>query len=803
MNLDQLWLSDKYLKSISSIENEVKLLSLDIFDTLIFRSCAKPVDIFLKVGEKAQKEGLSKYTPFEFQQLRILAEKVAREEKKKSINSTEVSLEQIYEHMPFDINTSNRIKEIELETEIESCYVNPSIYSLIKYFSSKNIPIVLMSDMYLSNEQIKKILINNGFEMNYISNILVSNIEGGSKEEGFLFKILMNLFPDIEKQAILHIGDNYMADVVAAKAAGIRTIHYKVIPSTINDVFSFEQVRFGDLLPELLSLRKLAGNIQNYSADEEFWFRFGATVLGPFLSIFADWIIDLCIKENKKYIYPLMREGHLLSEVISKALVYRKEQLIVRPLYVSRKATFYSFIEHIDTKFFEQLFKGKNDFVRLRNVTVYNFFEMFGITNLDVIKEFSQYYDELIENSNNVMITKETSLQEKLLQMLSNEIIIEQIKLYVEQKQRYIEEFLLQTIRDPSSSVTVDIGFRGTTQFFIDKALSRYTSGLTHVIAMGTQSTTEKMLLGLDIRGFLGNAGENIDIIYSIKRSPEIFEQLLMGEEGSTIGYLRDQSGKIDPIIANSMYQPKEIHWKKICAEGVKTFQFLWYHLINIKPQLKNEVFKRKREIAKILTRVIEMPTMEEAINLGELSHEDNFGSQYVRKICNDSDINLLDKLGVNTYISFTSHGWEYGKSYWPQGVVTRKYPFYLYSYYLKQRNHGSYVIVFNEMISRVREMGYREIAIYGAGEAGRHLLKLAILHGMNVKCFIDSNKKLWGKRIEGILVKSLKEAFDDGINVFVVGSLAYYKEIKNTIIDTYSRKNKIPKVFTAYSLEE
>lgn len=82
MNLDQLWLSDKYLKSISSIENEVKLLSLDIFDTLIFRSCAKPVDIFLKVGEKAQKEGLSKYTPFEFQQLRILAEKVAREEKK-------------------------------------------------------------------------------------------------------------------------------------------------------------------------------------------------------------------------------------------------------------------------------------------------------------------------------------------------------------------------------------------------------------------------------------------------------------------------------------------------------------------------------------------------------------------------------------------------------------------------------------------------------------------------------------------------------------------------------------------------
>ncbi len=375
--------------------------------------------------------------------------------------------------------------------------------------------------------------------------------------------------------------------------------------------------------------------------------------------------------------------------------------------------------------------------------------------------------------------------------------------MYVEQKQRYIEEFLLQTIRDPSSSVTVDIGFRGTTQFFIDKALSRYTSGLTHVIAMGTQSTTEKMLLGLDIRGFLGNAGENIDIIYSIKRSPEIFEQLLMGEEGSTIGYLRDQSGKIDPIIANSMYQPKEIHWKKICAEGVKTFQFLWYHLINIKPQLKNEVFKRKREIAKILTRVIEMPTMEEAINLGELSHEDNFGSQYVRKICNDSDINLLDKLGVNTYISFTSHGWEYGKSYWPQGVVTRKYPFYLYSYYLKQRNHGSYVIVFNEMISRVREMGYREIAIYGAGEAGRHLLKLAILHGINVKCFIDSNKKLWGKRIEGILVKSLKEAFDDGINVFVVGSLAYYKEIKNTIIDTYSRKNKIPKVFTAYSLEE
>ncbi len=70
-----LWKYDKYLCHLR--QEKYELLSLDVFDTILFRTCSHPTDVFLEVGRRGKEKGIVKesITPREFQQIRILAEK--------------------------------------------------------------------------------------------------------------------------------------------------------------------------------------------------------------------------------------------------------------------------------------------------------------------------------------------------------------------------------------------------------------------------------------------------------------------------------------------------------------------------------------------------------------------------------------------------------------------------------------------------------------------------------------------------------------------------------------------------------
>ncbi|WP_456277645.1 hypothetical protein [Bacillus sp. AK128] len=809
-SLDDGWKCDRYLALIQELETDIELLSLDIFDTLLFRTCEKPIDVFIKVGEKAKNSGIlpTSYTPFEFQQLRIEAERVARTKKhtENSYDFQEVTLEDIYKQLPFTQATQDFILEIELEIESEVCYLNPMIFDLINSFFNRKIPIYLLSDMYLSKIQIERILVTNGLDINMINGIFVSSVEGGSKQSGLLFQKLLETVPYLKPESILHIGDNFLADVKVPQDYSIRVIHYNVLSQEIDDLFSFEKVRYETLLPELFALRRLSSAMVNDKRSDKFWVQFGACVLGPFLSLFADWILDLCLKENKKNVFPLMREGHLLSMVIREAVKHRGESISVEPLYVSRKATFYSVIDDENLEiFFEKVINGHHPYINLRNITIRNFLEMFGFIETEAAQTLRPYFETIILDARNTKFNTSLTLKDYILESLTEESLLNISREYIREKQKFLQNYLTQMIEDVSQAVTVDIGFRGTIQYFLDKALENLDpngSLLTHLISMGTKATTEKMLAGMDIRGFVGNTGENNDVILSIKRSPEIFEELLMGEDGSTLGYLEKNCGRLYPITGSTPTTKDEIEWKKACAEGVLLFQDMWYHLCNKKPQLKNSLLSQKRQIGMILSRVVDIPTYSEAINLGELTHDDNFGSDHVSSICRDEDTLLMGEMGVKDYLSFTRNGWEYGGTYWPQGVVTKKYPFYFYQSYLQENYKGDYATVLNEMVSRIREAGYQTISIFGAGEAGRKLAGIISLHGLKVEYFIDSNSELWGKNIDGVPIIALNKAYELNVTVFVIGSLAYFNEIRQTIKEKYN-KGVEPIIFTPYSLKD
>lgn len=64
--------------------NSIKIVSFDIFDTVLFRMVKKPTDVFEIAAEKAIKKGVLSYymTPVIYKNIRREAEKQARKQKR-------------------------------------------------------------------------------------------------------------------------------------------------------------------------------------------------------------------------------------------------------------------------------------------------------------------------------------------------------------------------------------------------------------------------------------------------------------------------------------------------------------------------------------------------------------------------------------------------------------------------------------------------------------------------------------------------------------------------------------------------
>lgn len=192
------------------------VISFDMFDTLILRPFDDPKSVFTVAGEKL------KY--LNFKNLRIKAEIQAKERNFRDTGSYEADIYDIYEELNriTNIDKDEGIKT-ELETELSLCYGNPYMLDVFNMLKEQGKRIIITSDMYWRSEHLDALLKKCGYEG--YSRIYVSCEHNAGKSEGKLFKIIKSELG--ENLSYLHIGDNYIADIEGAKAAGIDSFFYK------------------------------------------------------------------------------------------------------------------------------------------------------------------------------------------------------------------------------------------------------------------------------------------------------------------------------------------------------------------------------------------------------------------------------------------------------------------------------------------------------------------------------------------------------------------------------------------------
>lgn len=193
-----------------------KAVSFDIFDTLLERDVARPVDVFLRVGDIVLGAGKGEG----FQKDRIAAESAARV---KAPNG-EVTLDDIYEELiaeGYENETAEALKAQEVTSELTGCFVKASMKPVYDAALKKGKTVFLVSDMYLPKEVIAGMVERCGYEG--YEKLFVSNEYGVSKRSGKLFDDVCREY-GLEKKDLVHVGDSIGADLLGARKAGVAAL---------------------------------------------------------------------------------------------------------------------------------------------------------------------------------------------------------------------------------------------------------------------------------------------------------------------------------------------------------------------------------------------------------------------------------------------------------------------------------------------------------------------------------------------------------------------------------------------------
>ncbi len=317
--------ANTFLESFKAIcaTPSIRAVSFDFFDTIVWRPYRKPTDLFWSLGQKLLDENIlsEDFAPGKFMQARIYAEARARERKTRTGAFHEVTLAEIYDEF-VALSAENRAQAMEIEVAHENQWTlpDPIICDAIAYARDLKKQMLIISNTYLSREQIYR-LVKNKTPYNFaIDNIYCSSHYGIDKEAGLVSLVLSE--QGLAPSSVLHVGDNRWSDLEMPSRAGICTLYYPKFSDVYPQVAEREEKMraFGrcdegpeiDLLPHLrrLHLNAIGGDAILAVSEQ-----IGAFSVGPTLAAYAQWVLNEVKRQGPAPVLCLTREGIFLSEI--------------------------------------------------------------------------------------------------------------------------------------------------------------------------------------------------------------------------------------------------------------------------------------------------------------------------------------------------------------------------------------------------------------------------------------------------------------------------------------------------------
>lgn len=502
--------------------DESKVVSFDIFDTLVFRNIQKPRDIF-RLLEKAVQE---KHKSCKFFQARINAEKEAR----KNVPNGECNLDDIYQALSKQFRFSTDwILEKELALEYDFSTVNPFMKKVFEYAQEQNKRVFLISDMYLSSEFVQKLLEKSGYT-SYPFELFVSNEHKKNKGSGELFSLVMEKY-SLDPNTWFHIGDNYKSDYLSPRALGIKAYAYKNV-STYTSTNST-----GSIADSIME--GITNNLLYNGFALDYWEEFGIHYAAPIYLGFTTWLYQLT--KDKDNLYFLARDGYIIHKLYQKIAEINNNDIYTDYVYCSRQSVQMPAMANCG---------ALDDFVDIVSIR-------HAITDNDqTIKSFlgnakintQKISDKILKNfgfsSWSDVVTQENYYNAKKLLAY----YAEDARSVFLDKHKMAIKYLKQCRMNQWKKINVmDVGWSGHIQDSIEKLLEipccGYYFGTIH---------------SHDIKNYCNMFGWAFDFNNPVRRHDYIFENVMMFEllfsapHGSCTGY-KKEGNRVEPIFKNNL----------------------------------------------------------------------------------------------------------------------------------------------------------------------------------------------------------------------------------------------------------
>src|SRR3972149_1913095 len=205
-------------------------ISLDVFDTVLYRNTKPEIlrfsEIACKQAEALNSKGVN-VRPVELFFARLTCTPIAYRTAHMNRFQREARFRDIcrliLRSLDLDEDLANVLERVELEYELRNLYRNRGLVGLFTSEALNGRRLFFLSDMYLSEENIRLLLGKLVPELAF-SRGYVSSTNSLTKAGGGLFDYLREQ-ELLRPHQVLHIGDNYRSDFICARDKGFKAFH--------------------------------------------------------------------------------------------------------------------------------------------------------------------------------------------------------------------------------------------------------------------------------------------------------------------------------------------------------------------------------------------------------------------------------------------------------------------------------------------------------------------------------------------------------------------------------------------------
>lgn len=357
-NMDVI-IDDTVQKTIHE-EKLPTLYSFDIFDTLISRKGLAPESIFYYVKEKMERSTsiYSKYLINNYPEIRKNCELNCREYYNRSKverddDRCEIQYVHIFKRMQalYDLSDEqiSELMDWELEAELNDTIPLSKQIDYVKTLLERKETVILVSDMYLPKQFIRKMLEKCDPILAELPLFLSSEYGYQKSDRSLFLEVYKSFKPYYRFGRWIHYGDHPRSDGSLPESLGINSC--KIERPEFNELEKELLKKINTYDAYLVAAKMARFREEHCYSKEEFVYSYVSLLFVPYVY----WAIHDAVSRGDEIVYFVSRDGHHLKRIADVIIEAENIPLKTKYIYASRRIwRIPSFIDHIDVGFWGQ-----------------------------------------------------------------------------------------------------------------------------------------------------------------------------------------------------------------------------------------------------------------------------------------------------------------------------------------------------------------------------------------------------------------------------------------------------------------